>query len=105
MRLNTNQRMTHLGTSREFDILQPENFPKGPKGLVFISEVQGDWHNYIVAVRTDAPSGQWRIDRHVLGHLWDAIPGLDELFDTPELAAQKLVARFGPGKLGFPRSK
>jgi hypothetical protein len=94
MRLSPNQKMTRLGTTRKFDILQPEGFPKGLHGLVFIIEVLGDWSKQILAVRTDAPSGQWRIDKYGIGGLWEAVPGLDGLYEQPELAAAALVARF-----------
>ena len=93
MRFKPNQRTTHLGTPRKFSIIPVVDAPEGFQ-RAFFTTVNVGQRPTVFAVRPDAPSGQWRIDRGVFGNLWEAFPGLNEIFETPELAAQALVARF-----------
>lgn len=88
MKFRPNQQFTKLGTTRNFTILRPEGFPEGLQSMVFS-------YHYIsgIVIRADAPSGKWRIDRHTIGKLFEAIPGLDGLYDRPEDAAKDLVAK------------
>jgi hypothetical protein len=87
MRLSPNQISTRLGTTRRFLILRPE-------GLRFVTEIKGDLTNTIVSILRDQATGKWRIDKYVTGNLWESIPGLDGLYDKPEIAAKALVERF-----------
>jgi len=87
MRLSPNQISTRLGTTRKFAIQRP-------KGLRFITEIQGDFTNTILGILEDQAAGKWRVDRYVTGCMWESIPGLDGLYDTPEAAAAAIVRRF-----------
>lgn len=95
MKFHANQKSTKLGTTRTFHILRPEGFPKGDRGLVFLTRIDdGFGGEQRLVIRTDAPSGKWRIDRHVMGKMFEAVPCLDGLYDSPEVAARDLMARF-----------
>jgi hypothetical protein len=92
MSFKSNQRSTSLGTTRKFDILRPEGFPKGVKGLVFLTQIDDGFGSFKrLVIRTDAPSGKWRIDRPTCGKLFESGPGLDGLYNSAHLAAQALV--------------
>lgn len=92
--MNPNQKTTRLGTSRKFQILRPSGAPKGPRGLYYLSDVALDWGTRVCAIRSDTPSGKWRIDLHSCGNLWEVLPGLDGMFETPREAATALVSKF-----------
>ncbi|OHD21604.1 MAG: hypothetical protein A2Y38_02160 [Spirochaetes bacterium GWB1_59_5] len=92
MSLKPNQRTTTLGTTRSFVILRPEGFPAGKRGLVFLTSFDdGFGGERRMVVRTDAPSGKWRIDRHTCGKLWESVPGFEGLYKTAEAAARHLA--------------
>lgn len=95
MKFRSNQTFTKLGTTKTFYIIRPEGFPEGVRGLVFTAGFDtgfGDERRMVI--RDDAPTSKWRIDRHVTGKLFEAVPGLDGLYDTPEAAAQALVKMY-----------
>ena len=103
-RISTTQTSTRLGSNLPFVIVRMHgrnNFPeKGLRGYVFLHKEdrylpqrysgipRQQKNNWVV--RSDARSGRWRIDRHIVSSLFDCVPDLSALFDSAHDAALAL---------------
>lgn len=75
------RRTETLTTSLVFEVAALRGAPRGTRAYVH----QDRW-----VVRPDPESRRWRIDRHGGFGIFEAVQGLHDLYDSPELAAGAL---------------